>query len=133
VIADSEPDFPLVTRLDALVVLDQSAVKISQALIDADSVVLVDADLVPEPPAGDFQVTALSLIDEARRLRNVRVANVVSLGALISVAGICEFAALEDAVGRLTPEKFRALNLDALSAGRRLVQARENIIAGGRG
>ena len=129
VVGPREPDYPLVTRLDVLVVMDQSAVKISTGLVDADSIVLVDSDLVPEPPAGGFAVTALSLTAQARALRNVRVANVVSLGALVALADVCEFDQLEQAVESLTPPKFKALNLDAVRAGRDLVRAHAQAVA----
>lgn len=118
VISSGEPEYPLVTSLDALVIMDQSAWKISGALVSGKCVVLADAELVPEPPPGAIVVP---LTAEARRLRNVRVANVVSLGALVFRTGICPFDVLETAVERLTPTKFRKLNLDALRAGAALV------------
>ncbi|MDP6376546.1 MAG: 2-oxoacid:acceptor oxidoreductase family protein [Pseudomonadales bacterium] len=122
VVSEDNSAYPLVTHLDALVILDQSAVGISEAIIDTDTVIVVDDDLVPKPPGGALHVTRLPLIDEARRLRNPRVANVISLAALVILAELCPFEALEDAVERLTPAKFRVRNMDALRVGEKLAQ-----------
>jgi 2-oxoglutarate ferredoxin oxidoreductase subunit gamma len=48
------------------------------------------------------------------------VANIVALGALAALSGICERKALEQAVRAETPKSFLDLNLDALAAGYRL-------------
>ena len=122
VVSDGETDYPLITHLDALVIMDQSAVKISEAFIDTSTVIVADADLVPEPPVGDFCLTRLPFTSEARRLRNIRVANVISLGTLATLTDICTFEELEEAVGHLTPSKFRDKNLHALHTGRTLAK-----------
>ena len=121
-VSEEETDYPLITHLDALVIMDQSAVKISEAFIDAGTVIVADADLVPEPPVGDFCLKQLPFTSEARQLRNIRVANVISLGTLATLTGICTFEELEEAVGRLTPSKFRDKNIDALHTGRTLAK-----------
>jgi 2-oxoglutarate ferredoxin oxidoreductase subunit gamma len=56
----------------------------------------------------------------AIELGSERVANMVALGALAALAGICERKALEQAVRAETPKSFLDLNLDALAAGYRL-------------
>ena len=48
------------------------------------------------------------------------MANIVALGALAALAGICERKALEHAVRAETPKSFLDINLDALAAGYRL-------------
>jgi 2-oxoglutarate ferredoxin oxidoreductase subunit gamma len=49
------------------------------------------------------------------------VANIVALGALGALAGICERSVLERAVRAKTPKSFLDLNMDALAAGYSLV------------
>jgi 2-oxoglutarate ferredoxin oxidoreductase subunit gamma len=58
-------------------------------MINDDAIVLVDEELVPDPPEGDFKVHALPLTRTAISLGNLRVTNVVSLGALIALGDIC--------------------------------------------
>ena len=123
VVSDGEPDYPLVTGIDYLIALDQIGADRSAALINPGALVLVDAELVPDPPAGDFRLHALPLTERARALGSRRVANIVALGALVGLADICPPQALEDVVRRDTPEKFTELNLAAMREGLRLAEA----------
>ena len=55
VISDAEVDFPLVTAIDYLVLLDRLAVKPSWPLLKPGALVIADTRLCPELPAGDYQ------------------------------------------------------------------------------
>ncbi len=117
VVTPQTADYPLATGLDYLVILDTRAMSISDGMINTDAVVLVDEELVPEPPKGDFKVHALPLSKKAISLGNLRVTNVVSLGALIALGDICSLRTLEAAIERITPKKYAQMNLDAVRAG----------------
>jgi 2-oxoglutarate ferredoxin oxidoreductase subunit gamma len=110
-------DYPLATALDYLLILDQRAVSISDGMIKNNAVVLVDEELVSEPPSGEFDVHSLPLSRTALSLGNIRVTNVVSLGAIIALSGICSLETLETAIKRITPKKYEQMNLDAVRAG----------------
>lgn len=118
VVSDGEADFPLSSKLGFLLILDEAAANASNHLLDRSSVVLVDSELVSNPPTGDFNVQSLPFTDTARRLGNKRVANIVALGALAGNSAICSDEALHAAVQNMTPAKFASLNLEALEAGR---------------
>jgi len=110
-------DYPLATALDYVLILDQRAVSISDGMINSDAVVLVDEELVSEPPSGEFDVHSLPLSRTALSLGNLRVTNVVSLGAIVALSGICSLKTLETAIKRITPKKYEQMNLEAVRAG----------------
>ena len=58
----------------------------------------------------DFHLIALQLGSE-------RVTNIVALGALLALSGICDRKRIEQAVRAETPRAFFDLNMDALKAG----------------
>jgi len=120
VISDGEVDYPLATAVDYLVLLDRLAVKPSWPLLKRGALVIADTRLCPELPEGDYRARHLPLSRTAIELGSERVANIVALGALAALAGICERKALEQAVRAETPRSFLDLNLDALAAGYRL-------------
>lgn len=122
VVTPETADYPLATGLDYLLILDTKAMSISEGMINHDAVVLVDEELVPNPPEGDFKVFALPLSKTAISLGNLRVTNVVSLGALIALGNICSIETMEAAIKRITPKKYAQMNLDAVRAGYELVQ-----------
>ena len=120
VISSGEADFPLATAVDYLVLLDRLAVKPSWPLLKPGALVIADTRLCPELPDGDFRAHHLPLSRTAIELGSERVANIVALGALAALSGVCERKALEQAVRAETPKSFLDINLDALTAGYRL-------------
>jgi 2-oxoglutarate ferredoxin oxidoreductase subunit gamma len=122
VISEGEVDYPLATAVDCLVLLDRLAVKPSWPLLKSGALVIADTRLCPELPQGngDYRAHHLPLTRTAIELGSERVANIVALGALAALAGICERRALEQAVRAETPKSFLDLNMDALAAGYRL-------------
>ena len=122
VISSREVDFPLATALDCLVLLDRMAVKPSWPLLKPGALVIADTRLCPELPEGGVghRTHHLQLSRTAIELGSERVANMVALGALAALSGVCERSALEQAVRAETPKSFLDLNLDALAAGFRL-------------
>jgi 2-oxoglutarate ferredoxin oxidoreductase subunit gamma len=117
------PDYPLVTALDALLVLDQCAVEVSRGLTRPGALVLVDSERVPEPPRGEVRLHALGLLEAARRVGNPRVANMAALGALARLGGWCGLESLRAAVRNSVPPPFVEASLAALAAGDALAAA----------
>ncbi len=118
VVIDQGPvDYPLVTALDALVVLDQMAVAPSQSLLKPGAVVVADATRVPEPPTGSARVYQFDLVGAARDLGNPRVTNLVALGALVALAPLCSRQAIECAIRQVVPQRLCDINLKALADG----------------
>lgn len=120
VASKGEVDFPLVTGLHVLIILDQIAVAAAEGLLRPDALVLVDSDRVTEPPGGEFDLRALRLSAEAHALGNPRGANMVALGAMTALSGICHLESLESAIRILSPARFVAANEEALRRGYRL-------------
>lgn len=117
VISAGEVDFPLATALDYLVLLDRLALKPSWPLLKPGALLIADTRLCPELPAGEYRFHHLPLSRTAIELGSERVANMVALGALAALSGVCEREALAQAVRAATPKSYLDLNLDALAAG----------------
>ncbi|UCH75004.1 MAG: 2-oxoacid:acceptor oxidoreductase family protein [Rhodospirillales bacterium] len=118
---DGAADYPLVTALDYLVILDQTAVAASEPLLRDGTLVLADARRVTAPPKGGKGKTCdlrrLPFSEAAIRLGSERVANVIALSALVGMTGLCSREGLEQAVRGGTPAKLLDRNLDALREG----------------
>jgi 2-oxoglutarate ferredoxin oxidoreductase subunit gamma len=117
VVSETEVDFPLTTAIDYLVLLDRLAIKPSWPLLKPDALVIADTRLCPELPAGDYRRYRLPLNRTALELGSERVTNIVALGALVALSGLCDRQRIEQAVRAETPRGFLDLNLDALAAG----------------
>ncbi len=117
VVSTGEVDFPLVTGLDMLVILDQIAVAVSDGLVRRGGLVLADTDRVPAPPSGDFTLCSLPLSARAQALRNARGANMLALGALAALSGMCSQESLQQAIQSRTPQRFVVINTRAMQEG----------------
>lgn len=117
IVTEDSSDYPLVTTLDMVVALAQVGIDRSMALAKPGALILVDERLVPTPPQGSFRLHALPISERAVEIGSQRIANIIALGALARLSGLCGRAALAEAVRHETPEKFAALNLSAVDAG----------------
>src|SRR5664280_2932279 len=90
VISDAEVDFPITTALDHLVLLDRLAIKPSWPLLKPGALVIADTRLCPELPVGDYRSYHLPPSRTALQLGSDRVTNIVALGALVALSGICD-------------------------------------------
>ena len=131
VVSDAEVDYPLATAVDCLVLLDRMAVKPSWPLLNPGALVIADTRLCPEVPDDGHRVHHLPLTRTAIELGSERVANIVALGALAALSGVCERTVLEQAVRAETPRAFLDLNLDALAAGYRFASQTTQVAAAG--
>ncbi len=120
VIGEGAVDYPLASALDHLVLLDALAGAPSLPLARAGALVIADARLCPQVPPGAHRVRSLPLSRTALELGSERVTNIVALGALVALTGICTHEAIAQAVAAETPRSFQTLNRAALDAGREL-------------
>lgn len=123
VIAAGEVDYPLPVAFDHLVLLDKIAVKPSWPRLKDDALVIADSRLCPELPDGTMRRCHIPLSRTAIELGSERVTNIVALGALIEMTGLCKRASVEKVIRALSPRGFLDLNLDALAAGYDLAKA----------
>ena len=115
IVSDSgKTTYPLASKLDYLVILDQVAAPASCGLIHSDTLIIADAERVTEPPKGGGKYLVLPLIREALAAGTIRSVNIVSLGALVSCSGICDTGVLAEHIRHSVPERFVEMNMDAL-------------------
>lgn len=129
VVGVGDVGYPLVTRIDYLVILDDVAAGASDSALAPGSLVLCDKTRVRAGPSGAGVVRMLPFAETARALGSDRVANMVALGCLAAVSGLCGQTSLEAVLRDETPPKFLELNMEALAAGFQLATGLERTAA----
>lgn len=125
IVSDRPIDYPLCSKVDLLLALNQEAADTYAWDVDPSSWVVVDADLVEHPPTS--RAVALPFTATARdKLKKIMVANVVALGAISQLTGVASLKSLEKALLARVPKGTEALNRKALSLGAKL--AREQAV-----
>lgn len=117
VAGEGDLDYPLSTGLDFMLVLDQVGVAPSQSLLNKGALVIADERLTPKPPTKNVDLYRVPLTDQAIAIGSIRVANIIGLGLMCGLGGICGKDALAEAIEVETPKNFLDFNLEALDAG----------------
>ncbi|MDP6691942.1 MAG: 2-oxoacid:acceptor oxidoreductase family protein [Alphaproteobacteria bacterium] len=117
VISHEAIDFPLLSKLDFLLLLDQPALAISLPLLKKGGVVIADDRHAPEIPSKNLRVHKLPLSETALAMGNERVTNIVAIGAFAGISNLTDYAALEQAIAKGVPPRFLDLNLAAFVKG----------------
>jgi len=125
VISPEKIDYPMCLAPDVLVCMSPESAARYVPSMRPGGLLVVDEDLVPEPPAGKYArlvkvpATRVAVEELNRRL----VANVVMLGALVGLEPTVTPEAMEKAVADSTPAGTQELNLKALRRGFELGRA----------
>lgn len=122
VVGMDEPDYPLASNIDFMLILDQVAVKAADGMVGDDALVITDERLVTAPPKGAFRLLALPITETAIGLGNPRVANIVALGALTGESNLCSRESMEAAIREYVPARLTDLNIKAFREGLNLVE-----------
>jgi 2-oxoglutarate ferredoxin oxidoreductase subunit gamma len=126
VISDEPIDYPLVSRLDALVTMYQEGLDLNMKMVKPSGVVIVEKRLVNlSRVVGDGRVFAIPAAAAAETLGKKVLMNIVMLGSMVALASPHSLEQLKKAVADRFP-KAAELNVKALDAGVELAeQARE--------
>ena len=121
-ISDDEIASPFVIRPNAGIILNQPSLDKFESRFDPDSTVIVNSSMVTRQiERSDLKVASVDATNIARHeLENLRVANIVALGAFIKTTGLLKVASIEQAISDLfaaKKPKLVELNIKALNAG----------------
>jgi 2-oxoglutarate ferredoxin oxidoreductase subunit gamma len=128
VISEAEIDYPKAIRPDVFLAMNQKSLDAYSSDLKPGGLLLVDADLVQEIPAG--RALAVPFTRIARDLGKVMAANIVALGALAQLTGVVSFKSLSAAVLGRVPKGTEELNRQALEAGAAAAQAAGEVEGG---
>jgi 2-oxoglutarate ferredoxin oxidoreductase subunit gamma len=126
VMISSEPiSSPMCVKFDALVALNQPSVDKFQDAVKPNGVIIYDSSNVIVPPSRtDLTVVPIAAEEEAIRLGNPRVRNMVTLGALLSVCEVVSVSSVMKGLAEVLPERYHYLldlNHQAMARGEELV------------
>lgn len=108
--------YPKALKLDLLLALTQESCDTYYMNLKDDGVLLIDSDLVDQPPARE--VTSLPFTRTAKEnLGTPVVANIIALGAIVSLTKIVSRESLIEAIKSKSPKAMLDLNLRAVALG----------------
>jgi 2-oxoglutarate ferredoxin oxidoreductase subunit gamma len=110
IVSDQEIGSPLVRRPSMAIVLNIPSMDAFEPLVKPGGVLIVNSSLVTSrSKRDDIQTFYLPASDVATDMGNVRLANVLCLGALVRVTSIVPLEAVSQALDDHLPERHRNL------------------------
>jgi len=128
VINDGEIDYPKAMNLDLLLSLTQESCEKYSDDIKDGAILIIDSDLVQEPPKGNFRIYAAPITDiAAKKIGKLVVTNIVALGILTRISGIVTEDSMRKAILARVPKGTEEVNMRAFDEG---WKAGEELLAG---
>ena len=123
--SDSEIASPLVTSPDSAVVMNLDSLPLGEGIVKKGGTLLVNSSLVKDQPKRmDLKVVKIPCNEIAESIGDVKIANMVMMGALSRVTGAVKLDNLEAILMTFFPEskhKFIPMNMQAIEAGMKAV------------
>ncbi len=125
-VSDEPISSPVVTEYDVAVVLNQPSLKKFEPRVKKGGLLIWESSTIKEGPTrDDIQSIALPAIDMAsNQLKNVKVMNMLVLGALVKLKGIVKSETLLEALKETLPQRYHnliPLNEEAIQLGMKSV------------
>jgi len=110
-VSDIPISSPVVTAYDVVVVLNQPSLTKFESMVKKGGLLIWESSTIKHGPTrDDIDVIALPAIDLAtNELKNVKVMNMLVLGALVKLKGIVERQSLLTALKETLPERYHKL------------------------
>jgi 2-oxoglutarate ferredoxin oxidoreductase subunit gamma len=124
IISDSPISSPVVRAFDSGVIFNQpSADKFAPAIKRGGVMIYESGSVVQPPTRADIELFEVSAAKEADALKNLKILNMVMLGAFLAVRPLVKLPSVLDALKEILPERYHhtlPLNEQALRRGMQL-------------
>ncbi len=125
IISDDTISSPIISRFDTVVALNQPSVEKFESRVKTGGVMIYDkASIINPPTRSDINIYGIPASDEALKLKNMKVMNMIVLGAFLKARKTLNPKTMEKALYKALPErhhKLIPLNMQALEIGASLI------------
>ncbi|MCC6397703.1 MAG: 2-oxoacid:acceptor oxidoreductase family protein [Bacteroidetes bacterium] len=124
ILSDQRINSPIVTTFDTVIALNQPSLDKFEKAVKPGGLLLYDSTSIITPPTRtDIQVSGIPAGDEAVKLGNTKVLNMIALGAFLDRSHVMDMSAILKALRKVLPERYHHLlpvNEQALRRGAEL-------------
>ena len=121
IISDEEIDSPMVMTPDSVLVMNSESLPLCEGMVKPGGLVLINSTLVKEnPKRSDIKLAKVDATGLAEQIGDIRIANMVALGALAKLTGALKLTDIEGILKKFfTIDKhgFVPMNTEAIQAG----------------
>jgi 2-oxoglutarate ferredoxin oxidoreductase subunit gamma len=125
IVSDKRISSPIVTKFDALISMNQPSLDKFEKAVKPNGIIMYDSGNIIVPPTRtDITIAAVPVEAEALKLNNLKVRNMIMVGAFLSVCQVVSVDSVVKALKKVLPERYHhmlKINQDALERGEKLV------------
>lgn len=122
VISNEEIGSPIVSKPTVAIVMNTPSLDRFEPLVAPGGLIIYNSTLIAQKPQRkDVQIVAVPANEIADELGNIRVANMVLLGAFIEATGLINISSVQESLKQVLSERHHQLiplNMQALERGR---------------
>jgi 2-oxoglutarate ferredoxin oxidoreductase subunit gamma len=121
IVSDKRISSPIVTTFDTVIVLNQPSMEKFEKSVKPGGLLLYDSTNIVVPPTRtDIRVIGIPASDEAVKMKNARIMNMIVLGAFLEQTRVVDLGSVMAALKKVLPERYHKLlplNEQALRRG----------------
>jgi 2-oxoglutarate ferredoxin oxidoreductase subunit gamma len=126
IISDDMISSPIISKFNTAVVLNQPSLDKFESAVYPEGVIIYDTNnIINIPTRKDIRVISIPASEEAIKLKNSRVMNMIMLGALLEATKILKIENVMEGLKKVLPERYHhllPLNESALRRGMELTK-----------
>ncbi|MCX7736136.1 MAG: 2-oxoacid:acceptor oxidoreductase family protein [Candidatus Kapabacteria bacterium] len=126
IVSDEPISSPIISTFDSVVALNQPSIdKFEKAVRPGGNIFYDSANTLRPPTRTDINIYACPVSDEAIKLKNTKVLNMIMLGAFVKVTNVVQVETIWKALKEILPERYHKLiplNQQAFEAGMNLIK-----------
>ncbi len=127
IISDEQISSPIISKFDSVVALNQPSLDKFEPAVKSGGNLFYDSTNIINPPSRtDINIFPIPASDEANKLNNLRVMNMVMLGAVNEVIKVVSDESIIFGLEQVLPERYHKLipiNKEAFDVGKRISES----------
>ena len=117
---------PIINKFDTVIALNQPSLDKFEQAVKPGGLLIYEASTIVNPPTrNDIEILAIEASNEAAKLKNSKVMNMIILGAFLKKKPIIELDNIIEGIKKVLPERYHhliPLNKEALQKGMELAE-----------
>ncbi|MCF8260791.1 MAG: 2-oxoacid:acceptor oxidoreductase family protein [Melioribacteraceae bacterium] len=127
IISDTKISSPIISKCDTVIALNQPSVEKFEDAVKPNGLMIYESTNIIEPPTrNDIEIIGIAGADEAAKMKNTKILNMIMLGAFLAKKPIIELENILAGLKQVLPERYHhllPLNEDAMKRGMELAKA----------
>jgi 2-oxoglutarate ferredoxin oxidoreductase subunit gamma len=126
IISDEKISSPIISKFDTVIALNQPSLDKFENAVKPGGLLIYEASTILEPPKRkDIEIVPIEAANEASKLGNTKVMNMVILGAFLKKKPVITFDTAIEGLKKVLPERYHKLiplNKSAMEKGMELAE-----------